>query len=71
MRTNVTELAAFFGVLQRWHETEGAELFVAQMVRRQRPSSIGQLAPFGRVMCLGALDVWGCGGPGKRPSLFT
>jgi hypothetical protein len=64
-------LAAFFEKLDQWDQAEDAELFLVMMLRRQRPSSLGRLAPFGCVPGLGALGVWGCGGPGKRPSLFT
>ena len=71
MRTNMTELTAFFDALQKWCEAEDAKLFFAQMMLRRRPSPIGRLAPFGCVNGLGALGAWGCGGGGNGSSLFT
>lgn len=72
VRTRELELAAFFGTLEKWRETEGAELFFAQMMwRRRGPSALGALAPYGRIKALGALGVWGCGGGDDDPALFT
>lgn len=69
----VLKVTAFFDVLAGWQAEEDADSFMARfnVILRQRPSSIGRLAGFGCVRGLGALGVWGCGGPGKLPSLFT
>jgi hypothetical protein len=57
-------LAAFFETLDNWDQAKDAELFLAVMSQRQRPSPLGRVA-VGRVLCLGAL---GGGGAVDQPT---